>query len=71
MYPDEDNHPATAETGDRIEHKLIPGFTMPVLEAKDCETDSARPDAHRQYRVIDPEGNEDWVCGYDVRTVHQ
>ena len=39
---------------------------MTILEAKPCETDYARPLAHLQYKVIDPEGNEDWICGYDA-----
>ena len=53
----------------KIEHELMPGFVMEVLAQKPCETDSARPDPHQQYKVIDPLGNEDWLCGYDARVV--
>jgi|HubBroStandDraft_4_1064222.scaffolds.fasta_scaffold538057_4 hypothetical protein len=53
--------------GDIIEHRLMPGFTMPVLETRECETDSNRPEPHLAYKVEDPEGNEDWLCAYDVQ----
>jgi hypothetical protein len=39
---------------------------MTVLDVKDCETDYSRPEPHSQYKVIDPDGNEDWICGYDA-----
>jgi hypothetical protein len=57
------------KAGDKIEHTLFPPgmFTMPVLETRDCETDGNRPEPHLAYRVIDPEGNEDWLCAHDVR----
>lgn len=61
--------PAEAIIGDRIEHELVPGFTMLVEESEPCETDCARPELHRQYQVTDPEGNTDWLCAYDVRKV--
>lgn len=53
--------------GDTIEHRLMTGFTMPVLETAECETDYARPVPHLKYKVTDPEGNEDWVCAHDVQ----
>ncbi len=60
--------PGCFAVGDRISfipaHGMFPPMT--VLEVKDCETDYARPVPHSQYKVIDPEGNEDWVCGYDA-----
>jgi hypothetical protein len=63
--------PATdVRAGDRVEHDLMPGFVMQVREVKACETDGARPEAHGQYLVIDPEGNDDWLCGYDVSPVN-
>ena len=34
------------KAGDIIEHRLMPGFTMTVLETRDCETDSNRPEPH-------------------------
>lgn len=55
------------KAGDVIEHRLVPGFTMPVRETAGCETDPARPEPHLKYKVIDPEGNTDWVCAYDVQ----
>jgi hypothetical protein len=55
------------KTGDVIEHKLMPGFTMTVEDARDCETDSNRPEPHLAYKITDPEGNEDWLCAYDVQ----
>lgn len=56
-------------TGDVIEHKDLPGFRMRVRETAPCETDAARPEPHLTYRITDPEGNEDWLCAYDVRRV--
>ena len=53
--------------GDIIEHRLMPGFTMPVLETRECETDGNRPEPHLAYKVTDPEGNEDWLCAMDVQ----
>jgi hypothetical protein len=53
--------------GDSIEHELMPGFTMTVQETAQCETDSARPEPHLQYRITDPDGNTDWLCAYDVQ----
>jgi hypothetical protein len=58
------------KVGDKIEHTLMPSGMfppMPVLETRECETDFARPEPHLAYRVIDPEGNEDWLCGYEAR----
>jgi hypothetical protein len=66
MYPPGQDGFATAATGDRIEHKIMPGFPMKVLDTDDCETDGARPEAHQRFKVIDPEGNEDWLCAYDA-----
>jgi hypothetical protein len=62
-------HPADAQAGDRIELFGVPGYHMTVHDAKPCETDFARPEAHKQYKVTDPEGNEDWLCGWDVRKI--
>ncbi len=44
-------------------------WTFDDLDTEPCETDSARPETHDQYKVIDPEGNEDWLCAYDVTVV--
>lgn len=69
MYPPEDSGPLQgARTGDKIEHKLMPGFTMTIQAAKPCETGSTRSDPHQQYLITDPDGNSDWLCAYDVRT---
>jgi hypothetical protein len=53
--------------GDVIEHRLMPGFTMTVLDTRECETDATRPEAHPAYQVKDPEGNDDWLCAMDVQ----
>ena len=60
--------PEQFSAGDWIEFLPAQGMfpKMQILEVKDCETDSARPEPHSQYKVIDPEGNEDWICGYDA-----
>ena len=50
-----------------IEHKLMPGFTMTVLDTRRCETGPGREEAHDQYKITDPDGNADWLCAYDVR----
>jgi len=52
--------------GDRIEHDLMPGFAMAVQDVRPCETDGARPESHKSYKITDPDGNEDWLCAYDV-----
>jgi len=56
-----------AAVGGRIEHTLMPGFVMTVQDVRRCETDSGRPELHDAYKVTDPDGNEDWLCAYDVR----
>lgn len=53
--------------GDTIEHTLMPGFRMKVLETAECEIDANRPDPHLQYKITDPDGHEDWLCAHDVR----
>ncbi len=55
--------------GDVIEHHLLPGFGMPVLEVEACETDANRSEPHARYRIVDPEGQPDWLCAYDVKRV--
>jgi hypothetical protein len=60
--------PQRYKSGDRITFLPAAGMFPPmtILDVKDCETDYARPEPHSQYKVIDPEGNEDWICGYDA-----
>lgn len=55
--------------GHKIEHDLMPGFVMEVQGVGTCEPDGVRSEEHAQYRVIDPGGNEDWLCAYDVHQV--
>jgi hypothetical protein len=55
--------------GERIEHKLMPGFVMTIEDFSDCETDPNRPVPHAQYQVTYSKGNTDWLCAYDVRRV--
>jgi hypothetical protein len=62
-------HPADAKIGDRVEHFGVPGYRMTVQDVKPCQTDFARSEPHQQYKITDPAGNEDWVCGWDVRKV--
>lgn len=59
------------KVGDTIAHTLMPVevWSGRVLETQDCETDSARPEPHLMYRVIDPSGQEDWLCGYEAQFV--
>lgn len=52
--------------GDIIEHKLMPGFRMPIREVGECETDANRSEPHAQYQIVDPEGADDWLCAHDV-----
>lgn len=52
--------------GHQIEHDLMSGFTMPVQDVKPCETDGNRSEPHAKYKITDPDGNEDWLCAYDV-----
>ena len=55
------------KAGDKIEHRLMPGFTMTVEDTRPCETDANRPEPHQALKVTDPEGNEDWLCATDVQ----
>lgn len=55
------------KAGDTIEHRLMPGFTMTVKDTRPRETDPNRPEEHLAYKVTDPEGNDDWLCGHDVQ----
>ena len=55
------------KTGDVIEHRLMPGFTMPVLDTRECEIDGNRPAPHLAYKIEGPDGNEDWLCAWDVQ----
>ena len=58
--------PAIADEGDRIEMVLAPGYSMTVLSVKPCESGSDnRSGPHSQFRIIDPEGNADWLCAWD------
>jgi hypothetical protein len=68
MYPPGNDQPARdIAPGDRIEHKLMPGFVMEVRGVKECQADGARPEPHMQYMITDPDDCTDWLCGYDVR----
>lgn len=54
----------------KIEHKDMPGFVMEVLKEKPCLGDERLyGENHSSYKVIDPEGQEDWLCSLDVRIV--
>jgi hypothetical protein len=55
------------KAGDKIEHRLMPGFTMTVEDTRPCETDANRPEPHQALKVTDPEGNEDWLCANDAQ----
>lgn len=52
----------------KIEFKSYPGFVMQVLEEKSCDGDD-NAEEHPAYKVVDPEGTEDWVCSRDVQVV--
>jgi hypothetical protein len=67
MYPPGQDGPTSAVVGDRIEHKLVPGFVMIVQDTRPCETDGARPVPHEAYQITDPDGNVDWLCAYDAQ----
>lgn len=58
-------------TGDTIEHELMPGFPMTIQEVADCEVDANRDEPHAQYKITDPEGAEDWLCAQEVRRVRR
>ena len=53
------------KVGDRIAHKLLRGFSMEVLAVEPCEV-AAGQEPHDSYKIIDPEGAEDWLCAHDV-----
>jgi len=61
--------PADARTGDLIVHYALPGYPMTVHAVRPCETSGPRSEPHSSYEVTDPEGNQDWLCGWDVRKV--
>jgi hypothetical protein len=56
------------KVGDVIGMDLIPDalWTGPVLEVRECETNGGRQIPHSSFRVLDPEGIEDWLCAYDA-----
>jgi len=59
--------PTVAKDNDRIEMVLAPGYSMTVLRVASCEPGPAnRSGPHSKYRIIDPEGNADWLCAWDV-----
>lgn len=55
--------------GDSIEFLLMPGVPMTVLAIEPCPQNPPRGGPHESYKVVDPEGREDWVCEHDVRRV--
>ena len=66
------NTPTIAAKGDKIEHELMPGWTMTVEDAEPCEgrrSADTRDEPHQCYQVTDPDGNTDWLCAFDVRKV--
>jgi hypothetical protein len=65
------NDSASIKVGDKIEHRLVPGFAMTVLAVEPCDPseDHGGASVHDSYKIIDPEGHEDWLCAHDVRTV--
>jgi len=62
------DNPAEVQVGDRVTHFAMPGFPMAVQAVRPCEPGAAPPRdmAHNAYEVLDPEGNPDWVCGWDL-----
>ena len=50
------------QTGDQVEHQLLPGWVMDVLAVDDCTT----PD-HQAVQVINTEGEHEWLCVADVQ----
>jgi hypothetical protein len=54
---------------DRIAHDLMPGHVMAILEVRPCDTDDVRQPDHSEYRVVDPGGNSDWLCAFDVHPI--
>ena len=61
-------NPTVADDGDKIEHELVPGFTMAIQATEPCEEDDLT-EPHLAYKITDPDGTEDWLCAYDVRKV--
>lgn len=57
------------KAGEWIEHMLLPGYSMVVLEVGECEITVPRQTPHNRYKIVDPENKEDWLCAYDVRKV--
>lgn len=56
------------QVGDRIAHKHFPSFAMEVLKIKPCITEP-KGGPHKAYKIKDPEGRKDWVCGLEVKLV--
>jgi hypothetical protein len=68
FYPKGGNEPLhMVLLGDRIEHKLMPGFVMTVRDIEPCQASPGRDEPHSQFQITDPDGNTDWLCAYDVR----
>lgn len=60
------DRPAVALPGDRVTHFALPAMKMTVLAVKPCEETEPRSGPHQQYGLRDPEGQPDWVCGWDL-----
>lgn len=63
--------PVFAHIGDVLDHRDIPGFRMIVRAVLPCEQHDQADVPHNQYGVRDPEGQPDWICGYDVKRAGQ
>lgn len=58
------------KVGETIQHKLWPGFTMTVLDVKDCDGLFVFSDGHAMYQAFDPEMNPEWFCADYVEKVN-
>ena len=60
------------KAGDIIEHRLMPGFTMPVQETRDCETDGSLPSRTWPTGSLTRRGTRTgcatWTCNSRART---
>jgi len=56
---------ASAAVGQLIEYRHLPGFRMKVLRVKPCDAEFSGNDVHVKYKIRDPEGKIDWLCGKD------
>lgn len=46
----------------QTKHISVMGFEVPLLDTKPCDQTLEHDKPHKMYLVVNPEGEEEWVC---------